>query len=550
VTPHYSFADVSGQSFEAGLSDADWLLLLPKMGSRLVIRRAIEATIARDTLLSAPTLVSSALTSCVAQPSHGDMMPEMVRSACLACSDGLGAHSVLERTCKLFSNSSGAGAMLSPALSTSAAPHAAPPPSPPPVAFPSSPLRASSNALFWREVAATAEWGAMLRHLRPKQIEMLKEIVTGHDLLLKVATNTGKTYLLTLLAVAAANSAPGSPLKSVLVLITSPFVHTCEKLFESLPPAFRTSFVSRGWGPRSDFDFHNIFRGGSLLICTTDALGNRVLELQKLQTDRYVLLCIDEIDEAVLASGFRPLAPIVSSAQLLSQQLLCMTGTGSPATMAVVRAEFGLLLREVKLGPLGLLARPDVRLEVIVFSPEGSAITKLRQQLIVNILKTHRLLRDQSVVFCRRMFDGPNVHPEILSLQALIEASGLKCVLMHGSMTLPQRDHAMAIWNQGGCAMLATEIVSRSRFDCLPLMVIPTLPTSTEQLVQLIGRPYRSPTDQQRSNLQFGLVVMFERRRDHVKLFDRLLRISGNGEAKTAAMKVVIGSVFCELSQG
>ncbi len=325
----------------------------------------------------------------------------------------------------------------------------------------------------------------------PVQTAAIPIVLSGRDLLAGAQTGTGKTAAFCLPMLQRLFTGEGRPAqagKRPRALVLTPTRELAAQVHESmraygrqLRPRSATIFGGVGMQPQVDA----LRRGLDILVATPgrliDHLERRTVDLSGIE-----ILVLDEADR-MLDMGFLPaIRRILGVLPKQNRQTLLFSATFSEE----IKALAGQFMRNPE--QVQVAARNSIAATVTHrVHPVDNA---RKRELLLELLS--RDSRRQTLVFARTKHGSDK-------LARYLEASGLRCAVIHGNKSQGARTKALASFKNGRATiMVATDIAARGiDIDQLPTVINFDLPMVAEDYVHRIGRTGRAGAEGQAISL-------------------------------------------------
>lgn len=316
----------------------------------------------------------------------------------------------------------------------------------------------------------------------PVQAEAIPTVLSGRDLMAGAQTGTGKTAAFCLPLLQRLFIGEGRPAKAgsrPRALILTPTRELAAQVHESLRaygrllrPRTTTIFGGVGMQPQVDA----LRRGLDILVATPgrliDHMERRTVDLSGIE-----ILVLDEADR-MLDMGFLPaMRRILGVLPRQQRQTLLFSATFADEIKNLA-AQF---MRDP--AQIQIAARNSVAATVTHRVHPVDAARK--RELLLDLLS--RDSRRQTLVFARTKHGSDK-------LARYLEASGLRCAVIHGNKSQGARTKALKAFKDGrATVMVATDIAARGiDIDQLPAVINFDLPMVAEDYVHRIGRTGRA----------------------------------------------------------
>ncbi len=308
----------------------------------------------------------------------------------------------------------------------------------------------------------------------PIQSLVIPAASAGEDVLAKSPTGSGKTLAFLLPMLDALAEVPATP----SALILAPTRELASQIQEQAAPlakavGLRTQVVLGG--TPIDKQVRSI-RGAHIVVATPgrliDLIGRRALDISAVE-----ILVLDEADR-MLDMGFRPQTDRIVARLPKDRQTMLFSATLDGAV--------GDLARSYTHDPARLEAgalSEDVGEVAHTFAPVPDSGAKL--DVLMEILASED--RDLALVFSRTRHGAKR-------LKRRLEQRGVDAAALHGDMTQPARQKALAAFGRGDVDVLvATDVAARGiDLDDVTHVIHYDAPTTREDFVHRSGRTGRA----------------------------------------------------------
>ncbi|MBX3725717.1 MAG: DEAD/DEAH box helicase [Xanthomonadales bacterium] len=323
----------------------------------------------------------------------------------------------------------------------------------------------------------------------PVQAQAIPPALAGQDLLAAAQTGTGKTAAFALPLLQRLSALPRQPGQTrPRALVLTPTRELALQVNESLRAygkhlRLKTAVIFGGVGMQPQVDA--LRRGVDIVVACPgrliDHMGRRSVDLSGIS-----ILVLDEADR-MLDMGFLPaMQRVLAALPRQNRQTLLFSATFPEPIKALAR-EFMRSPAEVQVA-----ARNSVAATVSHRVHPVDAARK--RELLLELLS--RDSRRQTLVFARTKHGSDK-------LAKFLEASGLRCAVIHGNKSQNARTRALSDFKAGKATiMIATDIAARGiDIDQLPVVINFELPMVAEDYVHRIGRTGRAGAEGQAISL-------------------------------------------------
>ncbi|MFB3737453.1 MAG: DEAD/DEAH box helicase [Candidatus Velamenicoccus archaeovorus] len=373
----------------------------------------------------------------------------------------------------------------------------------------------------------------------PIQSMVLPDALDGHDVLARSQTGSGKT--LAFGVPVAERTDPSAPTPSVLVLV--PTRELAAQVGEDLEPiaaarGLRVAVVHGGVGARSGGPRRSGAQGGGSgrsgakaggnarpglahIVVATPGRLNDLADRGQLKLDRVRILVLDEADR-MLDMGFQPQVDRIVRRLPADRQTMFFSATLDGAVSRIAAAYTRSPRRHEIDAPTRTVERVEHRF--VPVSAQGKV------DALVDLLGDDR---DLTLVFVRTKRGADR-------LVGKLKARGIRAEAMHGDMTQPARQRALARFEAGKVTVLvATDVAARGLdLDRISHVVNFDPPQDDKDYVHRVGRTARAG----RSGTGITLVTA-EQQGDVSRMAARLeLREAFQAEGMTIAPPRVVFS--------
>lgn len=325
----------------------------------------------------------------------------------------------------------------------------------------------------------------------PIQAAAIPAALEGRDLMAGAQTGTGKTAAFSLPLLQRLHETPRPSTRGhshPRALILTPTRELAAQVYESLRAygqflRLRSGTVFGGVGMQRQVEM--LRRGVDILIATPgrliDHLERRTVDLSGIE-----ILVLDEADR-MLDMGFLPaMKRLLGVLPKQHRQTLLFSATFADEIKALA-AQFMRNPEQIQIA-----ARNSIAATVSHRVHPVDAARK--RELLLELLS--RDSRQQTLVFSRTKHGSDK-------LAKFLEASGLRCAVIHGNKSQGARTRALKEFKNGrATVMVATDIAARGiDIDQLPMVINFDLPMVAEDYVHRIGRTGRAGVEGQAISL-------------------------------------------------
>jgi ATP-dependent RNA helicase RhlE len=323
----------------------------------------------------------------------------------------------------------------------------------------------------------------------PIQAQAIPPALEGRDLLAAAQTGTGKTAafgLPLLQRLVAMPRAEGQ--KRPRALILTPTRELALQVDESLRTygsqlRLRTAVIFGGVGMQPQIEA--LRRGVDIVVACPgrllDHMSQRTVDLSGI-----AILVLDEADRMLDMGFLRDMRRILGALPKQNRQTLLFSAT-FPDPIRTLAQEF---MRE----PVSVEVAARNSIAATVAHRVHPVDASRKRDLLLELLA--RDSRRQTLVFGRTKHGSDK-------LARFLEASGLKCAVIHGNKSQNNRTRALSDFKAGrATVMIATDIAARGiDIDQLPVVINFELPMVPEDYVHRIGRTGRAGAEGQAISL-------------------------------------------------
>ena len=316
---------------------------------------------------------------------------------------------------------------------------------------------------------------AAAQFVNPTEVQAaaIPHAILGKDILATAQTGTGKTLAFLVPIIERLLAKPTKGVQVLVLVPTRELAMQINKKFEhlrgkKLPAA---ALLIGGSSERSQIDL--LKKGAQLVIATPgrfeDLLDRRMFHLQNVNT-----LVLDEADR-MLDMGFIPAIRRIVAQLPRARQTMCFSATLDPSVAHLME---DYLKHPVRLA-FGSTRKASESVDLTAYEVPADQKLALLKRLIEGE-------DGRSLVFVRTKRATQRVADKL-------ERSGVRVSVIHGDRSQPQRNAALAAFQQGKSKVLvATDVASRGiHVDNIAQVINYDLPAVTEDFIHRAGRTGR-----------------------------------------------------------
>ncbi|HEY3930164.1 MAG TPA: DEAD/DEAH box helicase [Candidatus Koribacter sp.] len=336
----------------------------------------------------------------------------------------------------------------------------------------------------------------------PVQAQAIPPAMDGRDVLATAQTGTGKTLAFLVPALEMLRETEPCGIQALVLVPTRELAMQVHGVFEQLKGKKIKSAALVIGGTSEKNQLQSIRAGARMIVATPgrleDYMSRKLVDLRNVE-----MLVLDEADR-MMDMGFLPSIRRILRAVPRDRQTLCFSATMPPSVSGIVEDCMEDPVR-IAVGPAGLKPVALIELHAVEVPLEGKK-NALRQLLYEQEGKT--------LVFARTKRGTERLAKELIR-------DGFAAAMIHGDRSQPQRNAALAGFDQGKFNVLvATDVAARGLdVDDIAHVINFDLPTVPEDFVHRVGRTGRAGATGKATSIVSGAEV-FELRN-----FERALNL-------------------------